>query len=54
MSADMNSLKNYVTAQDSQRFQNLPRGTVSVTVSHSNLNAKMIELKFDLHQTVSA
>lgn len=52
MAADLAALKSYVTAADSEQFSRLPEGVVSVNVSHSNITARMIELKFDLHQTV--
>lgn len=52
MSADMAALRGWVTAADSQQFSRLPDGVVSVNISHSNITARMIELKFDLSQTV--
>lgn len=52
MAADLAALKEYVTAADSEQFTRLPEGVVSVNISHSNITARMIELKFDLHQTV--
>lgn len=48
----MAALKDWVTAADSQQFSRLPEGVVSVNISHSNITARMIELKFDLSQTV--
>lgn len=48
----MAALKGWVTAADSQQFSRLPEGVVSVNISHSNITARMIELKFDLSQTV--
>lgn len=53
MAADMAALKDWVTARDSEQFSRLPVGVVSVNISHSNITARMIELKFDLSQTVS-
>lgn len=52
MAADLAALKNWVTAADSEQFSRLPEGVVSVNISHSNITARMIELKFDLSQTV--
>lgn len=52
MAADMAALKNWVTAADGEQFSRLPEGVVSVNISHSNITARMIELKFDLIQTV--
>jgi hypothetical protein len=54
MAADMMALKDYVTAQDHLQFARLPEGVVSINVTHSNLKASMIELRFDLHTTVRA
>ncbi|KAG5190236.1 putative tubulin-specific chaperone B [Tribonema minus] len=54
MSADMAALKGWVTAADANMYKSLPHGTVSLTVTHSNLKATMIELKFDLHQTIES
>ncbi|CAN0465680.1 unnamed protein product, partial [Laminaria digitata] len=52
MAADMAALKNWVTAADGDQFSRLPEGVVSVNISHSNITARMIELKFDLSQTL--
>lgn len=48
----MAALKDWVTAADGEQFSRLPEGVVSVNISHSNITARMIELKFDLSQTV--
>lgn len=50
----MAALKNWVTAADGEQFSRLPEGVVSVNISHSNITARMIELKFDLSQTVGS
>ena len=47
---DMSSLKGYVTAEDDLQFAGLAQGTVSVTVTHSDLQQQWPELKFDLPQ----
>ncbi|CAM9724894.1 unnamed protein product [Phaeothamnion confervicola] len=52
MAEGISQLRDYVTGRDSQQFERLPDGVVSVTVTHNNIRARMIELKFDLHQTV--
>eukprot|EP00752_Nemacystus_decipiens_P002084 g1994.t1 len=52
MAADLAALKDWVTAADSEQFSRLPEGVVSVNISHSNISARMIELKFDLSQTI--
>lgn len=53
MATDLAALKNYVTAADGEQFSRLPDGVVSINISHSNITARMIELKFDLHQTLA-
>lgn len=53
MGTELKMLRDYVTAADGEQFSRLPEGVVSVNISHSNIMAQMIELKFDLHQTVS-
>eukprot|EP00588_Corethron_pennatum_P008403 CAMPEP_0194290296 /NCGR_PEP_ID=MMETSP0169-20130528/40946_1 /TAXON_ID=218684 /ORGANISM="Corethron pennatum, Strain L29A3" /LENGTH=331 /DNA_ID=CAMNT_0039037839 /DNA_START=154 /DNA_END=1149 /DNA_ORIENTATION=+ len=50
---DMLTLQSYVTAQDTSRYRGLARSTIMVDVSHSNLIQRHIELRFDLHDTVS-
>ncbi|CAM9230335.1 unnamed protein product [Ectocarpus sp. 12 AP-2014] len=52
MAADLAALKDWVTAADGEQFSRLPEGVVSVNISHSNITARMIELKFDLSQTL--
>lgn len=54
MDSDLAALKEYVTATDGEQFSRLPEGVVSINISHSNISARMIELKLDLHQTVCA
>ena len=51
---DMNSLKNYVHAEDHLQFQNLAEGTVSLLITHSNLKQQWPEIRVDLHTTVGA
>ncbi|KAK7230708.1 cytoskeleton-associated protein [Aureococcus anophagefferens] len=48
----MRGVKDWVTARDDEQWSLLPEGMVAVNVSHSNLSQKMLELRFDLHQTV--
>lgn len=54
LNADLAALRDWVTGADGERFSRLPEGVVSVNVSHSNITAHMIELKFDLSHTVRA
>ncbi|KAJ1454633.1 CAP Gly-rich domain-containing protein [Pelagophyceae sp. CCMP2097] len=49
---EMNGVKTWVTQRDEEQWQQMPQGMVAVNVSHSNLKQKMLELRFDLHQTV--
>ena len=50
----MGALGAYVTAEDDMKFYGMAEGTVSVTVTHSNLQQQWPELRFDLHTTVGA
>lgn len=49
---DMGTLKHYVTSEDGRQFQNLAQGTVSLHVTHSNLNQQWPEIRVDLHTTI--
>lgn len=49
---DAQALRDYVTALDEQQYELLPEGVVAVTVSHSNLAARHIDIRLDLHLTV--
>jgi tubulin-folding cofactor B len=49
---DMKSLGNFITQRDGERYDNMAEGTVMVTVSHSNLQQKHVDLRWDLHTTV--
>ena len=48
----MRGVKDWVTQRDDEQWSLLPEGMVAVNVSHSNLQQKMLELRFDLHQTI--
>ena len=48
----MASLGNFVVARDGERYDGMAEGTVMVTVSHSNLKQKHVDLRWDLHTTV--
>mmetsp|Transcript_28415 Transcript_28415/g.87913 ORF Transcript_28415/g.87913 Transcript_28415/m.87913 type:complete len:350 (+) Transcript_28415:93-1142(+) len=48
----MRGIQDWVTARDHEQWSLLPDGMVAVNVSHSNLSQKMLELRFDLHQTI--
>lgn len=49
---EMNAVAGWVTQKDSDQWKLLPEGMVAVNVTHSNLKQKMLELRFDLHQTI--
>jgi tubulin-folding cofactor B len=49
---DMKSLGNFVTSRDSERYDGMAEGTVMVTISHSNLQQKHVDLRWDLHTSV--
>jgi tubulin-specific chaperone B len=49
---DMASLGNFVVSRDGERYDGMAEGTVMVTVSHSNLQQKHVDLRWDLHTTV--
>jgi tubulin-folding cofactor B len=50
---DAQALRDYVTALDTRQYELLPEGVAAVTVSHSNLAAKHIDIRLDLHLTVA-
>ena len=49
---DMATLGNFITARDGERYDSMAQGTVMVTVSHSNLQQKHVDLRWDMHATV--
>jgi tubulin-folding cofactor B len=49
---DMKSLGNFITQRDGERYDGMAEGTIMVTVSHSNLQQKHVDLRWDLHATV--
>lgn len=49
---DMNGLNTWVKMDDENHYARLGEDTVMVTVTHSNLNQKHVDLRFDLHTTV--
>lgn len=48
------SVRDYVTAKDHLQYQNLPQGMVAVEITHSNLPAKHLDIRFDLHSSIEA
>jgi len=53
MAAEMRALREYVTSAPSG-IQNRGDGTVLLQVTHSNLKAVFMELRFDMHMTIAA
>ena len=49
---EMRGVQDWVTARDHENWTLLAEGVVCINVTHSNLNQKMLELRFDLHQTI--
>ena len=49
---DMKGLNTWVKMDDENHYARLGEDTVMVTVTHSNLNQKHVDLRFDLHTTV--
>jgi len=49
---DKQLVKDYIVAHDHLQYAQLPDGTVAITMTHSNLNAKHLDLRFDLHNTI--
>jgi len=54
MADALQAIRDYVTAKDNEQYSNLPEGIVSLTISHSNLQQRLIELKFDLRDSIDA
>ena len=50
----MDGLNTWVKMDDENHYGRLGEGTVMVTVTHSNLNQKHVDLRFDLHTSVFA
>jgi len=48
----LNEVKDYITQGDGAQWDRLPKGIVALHVTHSNLNRRMIEIRFDLHMKI--
>ncbi|KAI9917304.1 hypothetical protein PsorP6_012947 [Peronosclerospora sorghi] len=53
MAHDIRELRAYVTALDGQQYDNLPEGIVCLLITHSNLKLQMVDIRLDLHSTIS-
>lgn len=49
---DMLGIRAWVTAKDDEQYSQLPADVVEVSVTHSNLQQKMLALRFNLHMTI--
>lgn len=47
-------IRDYVTANDHLQYQQLPEGVVCILLTHSNLEAKHLDIRLDLHLTIEA
>ena len=52
LNPDLQALRDYVTAPSSG-IQNANESTVRLVVTHSNLSAKFLEIKLDLHVSIT-
>lgn len=50
---DTQYLRDYITAQDKTRYDQLPQGLVSVHITHSNLKTIFGDIRLDLHAKIS-
>lgn len=51
---DMAALGQYVKAQDSAHYERVAEGTVSLLVTHSNLQQRWPDIRFDLHMSIQS
>ena len=51
--SDHNLVRDYVVAQDHLQYSQLPEDVVCIHMSHSNLPAKHLDIRLNLHMTVS-
>jgi len=50
---DVLKVRDYVTANDAFTYDLLPDDVVALTITHSNLPAKHLDIRFNLHLTIS-
>lgn len=50
--SDRMIVRDYITAKDHEQYSLLPEDTVAILMTHSNLPAKHMDLRFDLHTTI--
>ena len=51
--SDHQLVRDYVTAMDHLQYTQLPEDVVCVHMTHSNLPAKHLDIRLNLHMTVS-
>lgn len=51
--SDHQLVRDYVTANDHLQYTQLPEGIVAVLITHSNLAANHLDIRFDLHSTLA-
>eukprot|EP00349_Pseudokeronopsis_sp_Brazil_P008271 CAMPEP_0202971322 /NCGR_PEP_ID=MMETSP1396-20130829/26036_1 /ASSEMBLY_ACC=CAM_ASM_000872 /TAXON_ID= /ORGANISM="Pseudokeronopsis sp., Strain Brazil" /LENGTH=317 /DNA_ID=CAMNT_0049700581 /DNA_START=35 /DNA_END=988 /DNA_ORIENTATION=- len=49
---DKQLIRDYVTAMDHLQYTQLPEDVVAITMTHSNIPTKHVDLRFNLHQTI--
>jgi hypothetical protein len=49
---DMDQVKDYVTAQDHLQYSQMAEDQVKILVTHCNIAANHVDLRFNLHSTV--
>ena len=50
--SDHNIVRDYIMAKDDEHYAGLPEDMVAIVVTHSNLPAKFLDLRFNLHTTI--
>lgn len=51
--SDHNLVRDYIVAQDHLQYSLLPEDVVCIHMTHSNLPAKHLDIRLNLHMTVS-
>jgi tubulin-folding cofactor B len=50
--SDHQLVRDYITAHDHLQYSQLPEDVVAITMTHSNLLTKHVDLRFNLHNTI--
>ncbi|CAK4073174.1 unnamed protein product [Aphanomyces euteiches] len=53
MAQDMRALRDYVTAMDGYQYTGIGEGIVCLHITHSHLKASMVDIRLDMHLTIS-